>query len=391
MSAFFGGGDLDGTGPGRSRPRRAFWAGFGLLYLVPLARTVAGYSGPRLVWGALALVVFIGLYMATPLSMESWTKPVGNRTWVLLGTFAVVSTALPFVFGAEWIGSPIYLATTCAMTLPMRWVPWGVAAAALISLAQCALVDGARDALPVLAVTALSLGMFMFAFRHARTLVQQLREARGEVARLAAADERLRIARDLHDLLGNSLSLIVLKSELARRVAERDPARTITEINDIESVARESLADVRAAISGYRRRDLTGELDGARAVLAAAEIGTTVRTSGTPLPGAVDGLFGWAVREGVTNVVRHSRAAHVHITVTCADGAALLEVADDGCAGTDAAGPFDPGNGLTGLTERVAAANGTLEAGPVPGGGFRLAVRVPLAPGAGRAPVGSPS
>ncbi|WP_160821390.1 sensor histidine kinase [Actinomadura sp. J1-007] len=246
------------------------------------------------------------------------------------------------------------------------------------ALAQGALIDGARGALPMITLTTVSLGLFMFGFRHARTLVQQLREARGEVARLAAADERLRIARDLHDLLGQSLSLIVLKSELARRVAGRDPARALDELGDIESVARQSLADVRAAISGYRRRDLAEELDGARGVLAAAEIGTTVRTCATPLPEEVDGLFAWAVREGVTNAVRHSRAAHVTITVARSGGAAALDVVDDGCAGAAGAGPFAPGNGLTGLTERVAAAGGTVEAGPREGGGFRLAVRVPL-------------
>ncbi|MEU6751135.1 sensor histidine kinase [Spirillospora sp. NPDC046719] len=380
--------DLDGPDPGRSRRRRAFWSTFGLIYMIPLAHVVVGYSGTRLALSVLGLGAFIGLYYATPLSMRSWVDPIGPLTRTLLAAFAVVSAVLPFAFGDEWIGTPVYLSMIFAMALPMDWVLWGVGGATALASLQCALIDGAEGALPVIAVTSLSLGLMMVGFRHARTLVQQLRVARGEVARLAAADERLRIARDLHDLLGHSLSLIVLKSELARRLGERDTDRAMAEVRDIESVARQSLADVRAAISGYRRRDLTGELDGARAVLAAAEIEAEVRTSGTPLPDQVDGLFGWAVREGVTNVVRHARARRVTITVGRADGAATLEIVDDGC-GRPGEG-HAPGHGLEGLAERVADAGGTVAAGPRDGGGFRLAVRVPLGrAGAERAAVES--
>jgi two-component system, NarL family, sensor histidine kinase DesK len=184
----------------------------------------------------------------------------------------------------------------------------------------------------------------------------------------------VRIARDLHDLLGHSLSLIVLKSELARRLADRDPARAVTEIGDIESVARSSLADVREAISGYRRRDLGEELDGARAVLAAAGVDTTVRMAGAPLPEAADGVFGWAVRESVTNVIRHARASRCVIEVRRDSDEAVLEVRDNGRAKRK----HVPGNGLNGLSERVAAEGGTMESGPLPGGGFRVAVRVPV-------------
>ncbi len=364
--------------PAQSRKRRTFWAATGLVYMVPLVHVLSGYTGARLWLGVLGTLAFVGLYLATPLSMTSWIHPVRTRTYVMLALFAALCAALPFGFGNAWTGMPIYLSLICAMTLPMCRVLWGVGAAAALAALQGALIDGARDSLPVITVTTASLGVFMFGFRHARTLVQELREARGEVARLAAADERLRIARDLHDLLGQGLSLIVIKAELARRIAGRDVDRALAEVADIESVARQSLADVRAAISGYRRRDLTEELDGARAVLAAAEVEAVVRVPGEPLPDAVDGLFGWAVREGVTNVVRHARARTVTITVARERECAVLEVVDDGRARPEAADA--PGNGLTGLAERVAAAGGTVDAGPRPEGGFRLAVRVPLAP-----------
>ncbi|MCP2340312.1 sensor histidine kinase [Actinomadura rupiterrae] len=376
---------IDGEDPGRSRLRRAFWAAFGLVYIVPLVKVIAGYHGSRLVLAVLALVLFVAVYVATPLTMSSWMLPASRRTYVLFGVFAALCAGLPLAFGHEWVGMPIYLAIIAAMTLPLRVVPYAIAASALLGSAQCLLLDVGRGGLLTITMTALSIGLFMFAFRHARTLVQQLREARAETTRLAAANERLRIARDLHDLLGHSLSLIVLKSELARRMAPRDVDRAIAEVNDIESVAREALRDVRATISGYRRRDLTGELDGARAVLTAAGIEPVVRTSGTPLPDEADSLFGWAVREAVTNVVRHSRARRCEIDVRREPDAAVLTVTDDGTA-TEAS--FAPGNGLTGLAERMESAGGTVTARPRPSGGFGVAVRLPLSPAdaAGAAP-----
>ncbi|RFU42195.1 sensor histidine kinase [Actinomadura logoneensis] len=371
---------IDGEDPGRSRPRRALWAAFGLIYIVPVVRVVAGYHGLRLVLAALALALFVALYVATPLTMRSWMHPAGRPTYVLFGLFAVLCAALPFAFGAEWAGMPIYLSIVAAMTLPLCGVPYAVVAAAALSALQSWYLGIGRGGLLMIAMSALSLGLFMFAFRHARTLVQQLREARAETTRLAAANERLRIARDLHDLLGHSLSLIVLKSELARRMAARDLDRAFAEVNDIETVAREALRDVRATISGYRRRDLTGELDGARAVLTAAGIEPVVRTAGTPLPDEADGLFGWAVREAVTNVVRHSRARRCEIVVRREPDAAVLSVTDDGTAAQESAGSFTPGNGLTGLAERLATAGGEVTARPRPSGGFAVTARLPLPP-----------
>ncbi|MEV5570439.1 sensor histidine kinase [Spirillospora sp. NPDC052269] len=377
---------IAGEDPGRSRARRAFWASFGLIYLIPVAKIVSGYHGPRLVLASLALVLYVAVYVATPLSMTSWMEPAGRRTYALVGLFAVLCTGLPFAFGREWAGMPIYLAIIVAMALPLRIVPYGVVAAAVLAVVQCWRLGIDRGGLLTVTMSTLSLGLFMFAFRHARTLVAQLREARAEASRLAAANERLRIARDLHDLLGHSLSLIVLKSELARRMAARDVDRAIAEVNDIESVAREALSDVRATLSGYRRRDLSGELDGARAVLSAAGIEPVVRTSGTPLPEEADGLFGWAVREAVTNVVRHSRANRCEIVVRREPGgrrepgSAVLSVTDDGTASEAA---FVPGNGLTGLAERIDAAGGTVTARPRPSGGFAVTARLPLTPSGG--------
>jgi two-component system sensor histidine kinase DesK len=181
----------------------------------------------------------------------------------------------------------------------------------------------------------------------------ELSAARTEVARLAAENERTRIARDLHDLLGHSLTTITVKAGLARRLSARDPERAAEEIAAVEQLSRRTLVEVRAAVAGYRDVTLAGELASAREVLRAAGIETTV-------PGAIDGVdvdavepFGWVVREAATNVVRHSRAQHCTISV----GKRWIEIADDGRGGSAMS---QEGSGLAGLRERLAAVGGTV-------------------------------
>ena len=190
-----------------------------------------------------------------------------------------------------------------------------------------------------------------------------------------ADQERLRLARDLHDLLGHSLSLITIKSQLARRLlASGDTARAASEVGDIEGVARESLQDVRRAVDGYRQPGLLSAIAGARTALAAAKITSTIEVDGDPLPTPVDAALAWAVREGITNVIRHSGAAACSIRLTRDGDEAHLEIADDGPLHA----PRAPGNGLRGLQERASAQGGRVDAGPLPDGGFRLQLSIPL-------------
>lgn len=361
--------------PGHGK-RRVVWTLSGLVYLFiwPLGELFKpGHSTADKVIGIAALASYVVVFIALVLSNNPWSGVTSRRTWILLGGTTVLAVVYPVLMGADWSGLVIYLGVAYAMALPPKLAARGVAAATAMTLVICAIAHVSAGSLALLTFETLTIGMLMLAFRMSRILVVQLREARSEVARLAANEERLRIARDLHDLLGHTLSLIVLKSEVASRLADRDPVRSLAEVDDIQSVARQALADVREAISGYRQRNLTDELQNARNVLAAADIDLTITTSGTPLPDPVDGLFGWAVREGVTNIVRHSRARTATITVSRRGGEAVLEIVDDG-TGT----PGAQGNGLRGLDERVAASGGTVEAGPRPDGGFRLNVRVPL-------------
>jgi two-component system sensor histidine kinase DesK len=211
----------------------------------------------------------------------------------------------------------------------------------------------------------------MYGIRYNATNQIALFQARAEIEHLAAEQERLRIARDLHDLLGHALTTVVVKSELAAQLAGRDPERAATEMQEVAALARQSLADVRATVAGYREVSLVTELATAREVLRAAGIDAELPATTETVAGDLHELFGWVVREGVTNAVRHSRARHVRVKLI---GERAIEVSDDGIGRRSANGS---GSGLAGLTERVAARGGQVVTGNVDGGGFRLAVEVP--------------
>jgi two-component system sensor histidine kinase DesK len=204
---------------------------------------------------------------------------------------------------------------------------------------------------------------------------RELRAAREELARLAVSEERLRIARDLHDLLGHSLSLIALKTELAAKVIRHDTERAAAELADVEAVTRRALAEVRGAVRGYRSLALDEALDGARTALSAAGIEYRLDESRLTVPAEVEAVLAWAVREGATNVVRHSAANHCEIRVRTDGEIAAVEVENDGAALRSG---LHGGSGLAGLAERARAVRGTLEAGPRGEDGFRLRLTIPL-------------
>jgi two-component system, NarL family, sensor histidine kinase DesK len=217
-----------------------------------------------------------------------------------------------------------------------------------------------------------------FSVLGARLLIEanrQLSLAREQIARLAVGEERLRFARDLHDLIGHSLSVIALKSELAGRLIKDAPGVAAHEVEDIEKVSRDALREVREAVAGYRQPTLAAELAGAREALAAAGIELHVDQEHVPLPPTVEAVLAWTVREGVTNVMRHSQAKRCAIRINNRDGGVTVEVVDNGRGGTPEAG-----SGLHGLRERVLERGGSLTAEPLPHEGFRLRVTLPVAP-----------
>jgi two-component system sensor histidine kinase DesK len=214
--------------------------------------------------------------------------------------------------------------------------------------------------------------------RDLRIRNDELDDARAELARLAVAEERERFARDLHDLLGHSLSLIALKTELAGRLLREHPDDAARELSDAENVARQALSEVREAVSGYRRPTLDGELAGARMALTAAGIEMVLQPVDSALDPDSEAVLAWAVREGVTNVIRHSDARSCTVRVTADQARAEVEVADDGVGPAVLNG--HSGSGLSGLDQRARDLGGALEAGARPEGGFRLLVTVPASP-----------
>jgi two-component system sensor histidine kinase DesK len=350
----------------------------GLLFLIgPLSDLFDHERGaPRTIAILVGTAAFATVY-AMLLPPSRWLARLG-RAQVLAPLAALPILALA-VLAAGAPGSFVILFVYVVAASGMRLRP--LAAAAVIVVVTIGVVSGmllAHDSssnVLSLGIVLIAIGSMMAAFARKITVNLQLHAARDELAVLAVSEERLRIARDLHDLLGHSLSVIALKSELAGRLLEHDPARAAREIDDIQTVTRQALAEVREAVQGYRRQGLADALERAGSALAAAGIACELDRPPLSLPPDVESVLAWAVREGTTNVVRHSGAGRCSIRVETADDAAAVEVDDNG---PNTGEPALAGSGLSGLAERAASLSGTLEAGARPGGGFRLRLSVPL-------------
>lgn len=215
-------------------------------------------------------------------------------------------------------------------------------------------------------------GVGTFAVQYLVGVVSELTRTREQLARAAVSDERLRFSRDLHDLLGHTLSVIVVKAQAVRRLIERDQPAATENARDIETIGRQALHEVREAVTGYRSVRLVEELANARAALAAGNIRAEITPPPAGLDDRVDSLLGWVVREGTTNVLRHAGARRCRVAVVADGEAAGVEIIDDGRGG-----PAGDGSGLRGLRERVEAMGGELSATATPHG-FRLAASVPV-------------
>jgi two-component system sensor histidine kinase DesK len=330
----------------------------------------------RIALGA-GVALFIGVYMSV-LPPVRWLSRRGHRAVLAaLALLPVIAIAM-LVAGAppSFTALFVYVAAATGMLLPPRTAALLIVVAG-VGVGILSAVRGDDDgAVGATVLTVVAIGLMMAAFGRVLRVNRELRSTREELATLAVAEERLRIARDVHDLLGHSLSVITLKSELAARLLERDPARAAGELEEIQAVSREALAEVREAVQGYRGLALADSITRARTALTAAGIDCELAGAQPALPADVDAVLAWAVREGTTNVIRHSQARHCEIRIRADDESAALEIDDDGRA---APAPSPGGSGLEGLRERAQRVRGTLEAGARPEGGFRLRVTVPLA------------
>jgi two-component system sensor histidine kinase DesK len=201
---------------------------------------------------------------------------------------------------------------------------------------------------------------------------RQLKRAHNEIEHLAKVAERERIARDLHDVLGHTLSVIILKSELAGKLIDRDPERARAEMKDVETTSRAALADVRNTIRGYRAQSLQAELKQSLTALETAGVAVQSNTAEVSLSPAQESVVAMVVREAVTNVVRHAGARNCQVHLSSSDGNCLLEIQDDGTGGS----PLE-GNGLRGMRERIEALGGNLQRQI--SSGTKLTIRFPLA------------
>jgi two-component system, NarL family, sensor histidine kinase DesK len=361
-------------------------------------------AGPRdaLQWFQLTGAVVLAGLVIWRLSTTTLTDRL--MTGWELALILSLALALFVTGGVSWLGTIAVAAAACGRFSRSPWPAVAGATACVIAGVVLIVVHHypSGNIFSVLVIAPLAALFAYSASRRADTL-DMLRRTRAELARAAAAEERLRIARDLHDLLGHSLSLITLKAELAGRVLGADPDRAAREIAELESVARQSLSDVREAVAGFRQPDLAGELVAARQLLDAAGIASQIAAPDTSaLPQPVDAALAWAVREGTTNVVRHSRATKVSIRVSTGPDAASAEVSDNGpavpaetgrlggpTAPVPATGPHGlaalgrvlppfAGSGLAGLAERIRGLGGELAAGNLEPQGFLLRVVVPL-------------
>lgn len=349
---------------------------FPSVWLVYLLQTASGVhkhaSGIGAVAGYLIILAFGACYLIAVATR--WT---GGRNvfWRAYAAALLLTVAEMFFAHDDAFVFFVYIAVLTVAGMD-RFVPVIVGALAFIATVTPRLIspwDASIEYANGLTILLVSLAMVGF-FGLVRSNME-LDAARAEVALLAAENERSRIARDLHDLLGHSLTTITVKAGLARRLAELGESdRAAAQISEVEELTRRTLGEVRSAVSGYRDVTLTGELASAREVLRAAGIGLSLPGSVDIVEGDAAAVFGWVVRESVTNIVRHSRASQCTVRL----GERWIEIVDDGRGG-----PGVEGNGLAGLRERLAAVGGTVEAGGT-GPGWRLRAEIGAAPATGQ-------
>jgi len=337
------------------------------LCLIPIVMDIPDGRYPVL--AAVGVVLFEVVYV--PLVRLSVAGKGSDRLrWSLLAVLTAIAIGFGIGYGGHWLILFIPVSMCCAIALP---APLPALAGVLLTGVAVGVIGQGDPSLSSYLSSAPLAGFIIWLLRRMFDAIATLQQVRQQLALTAVADERLRFARDLHDLLGHTLSLIVVKSEVVRRLAHTDPDAAAREAADIEAVGRTALTEIRQAVSGYREQGLAAELEQAQRALSAASITATVRTSGAPYPPEVDALLGWVVREGVTNVIRHSRARRCQIEVH-RDGPEFVATIDDDGIGGDAAS----GNGLAGLAERAAAVGGRMEAHSLRWRGFRLQAAAPV-------------
>lgn len=321
-------------------------------------------------YGFISLLLLIQLYFTRP-----GTQLRSPTSYALLMVQACLVYLPLLQFGLSWLALPGFLAGSALLVLPpvAAW-PVFVAIAASAGWVQ-AISNGMALEIVYSTTNVVITGAVVYGLTWMAGSVSELRTARIQLAKVAVAEERLRFARDLHDLLGLSLSAITLKSELAHRLVTVAPEKATEELTDVLNISRLALADVRLVASGYRELSLSEEFRTAESLLAAAEVDVEMRVNHGDLPIQVGTLLATVLREGVTNVLRHSKGERCEITMQRRDRMVCLDIVNDGV--THSLTKNNGGSGIHNLSYRVAMLGGELTAGLEPDGRFWLRARVP--------------
>ena len=346
----------------------------GSIWLVFLGFPIAAIvtsdrSGALRALGVVLIAGFAAIYvhgLVRAGRIEQWSAVLG---WLYVGALSILTLAVFVLVGTEGVGMMPFVVAMAIFVLPL-WAALAVFGGAIVATAVAAWTVGR----PFTADGGAWFLVLIVALVGAVCLVVRVLDQRGAEHRaltdhLAVTTERERVARDVHDVLGHSLTVITVKAELAERIVDSDPERAKAELAQIRDLTRQSLAEIRATVGGLRVARLTDQISSAHSALADAGINSEL--SGDP--SAVDPrhrvVLAWSLREAVTNVVRHSAASTCHIEL----GPDFLTVDDDGQGVRERR----EGNGLRGLRERVGSAGGTVEVGPGAGGqGTRLKVQL---------------
>ena len=383
--------------PGTGQAQRWFFSGIWLVYLIsPVSDLFSDHHGALWIAGGLAIATaFSVIYLIVICNSGRWPR---QALWGLAAIWLLAALAC-VVYGNAWTPLWIYVSAAAGMVLAAppygrRRALYGVLAVGACYVFFSWLAHAGTAELLAVLLPVLLVGVAMIGFRMQIQLMHELAQARGAVAKLAANEERLRLARDMHDLTGQSLSMITLKSELAAKRLSKLPASAeldtvLGDLGDIGRVSRQTLHDIREAVSGYRRPTLAIEVITARNALEAADIRLdddpelTLR-SGT-FDAEAEAVLAWCLREAVTNVIRHSGARNCRIRLVQHPGELSLEISDDGHGPSGQEPDAPQGAGLHGMSERLSAEGGRLSLGtaePGPGSrgghGFKLTATVPV-------------
>jgi two-component system sensor histidine kinase DesK len=320
----------------------------------------------------LPTLISVPIFVYLHLCVYFYDGPNAIRLRYVAGVFAL-AYALEY-WNPSSLGYLIFGFFMVVYLVPLKVSLKVIAGSIFLFALEAGLLGADFSALISMLVPAITLGVIAIFTAYAHMHQREMRRSQEEITRLATLAERERIGRDLHDLLGHTLSVVALKSELARKLIDRDIDAARAEIGEVERVARDSLAQVRNAVSGIRSTALSSELLAATALLEAQGVKVKCETENVKLSHDRETVLALSLREAATNVRRHSGAKVVTIRVRKEAAAVIMEVADDGRGGR-----IVPGNGLNGMRERLDTVGGSLTLWPNPAGGTLLRASVPLA------------